>query len=122
MGPLMDVASILVIAGGSSVLTALVTILGNGIFGWAKGRADTGNTNADTSAIFNKIASDLATRDAVRAARDDKRIEKLVEALEHLTDAVDRATPMLERIAINEDELDIARKLRKVNSIARLAI
>lgn len=111
----MDVASILVVAGGSSVLTALVTILGNGIFGWAKGRAD-------TSAIFNKIAADSAQRDAARAERDDKRINKLVEALENLTDAVDRATPMLERLASNDDELDTARKLRKVNSIARLAI
>lgn len=118
----MDLASVLVIAGGSSVVTALVTILGNGIFGWAKGRADTGNTNAATSEIFNKIAADLAVRDAARAERDDKRINKLVEALENLTDAVDRATPMLERLASNENELDVARKLRAVNSVARMAI
>jgi Zn-dependent oligopeptidase len=118
----MDIASVFVVAGGSSVLTALVTILGNGIFGWAKGRADTSNTEASTAAIFNKLAEESATRDAVRAARDDKRIEKLVEALENLTDAVDRVTPMLERCAVDEHERDYARKLRAVNSIARLAI
>lgn len=118
----MDIASILVIAGGSSVVTALVTILGNGLFGWAKGRADTDNSKADTAAIFSKIAAESAARDAIRAARDDKRINKLVEALENLTDAVDRTAPMLERLAANEHEVDIARKLRAVNSVARLAI
>jgi DNA-binding transcriptional regulator GbsR (MarR family) len=118
----MDVASVLALAGGSSVVTALVTILGNGFFGWAKGRADTTKTEASTSEIFNKLAAESAARDAARAQRDDKRINKLVEALENLTDAVDRATPMLERLASNDDELDAARKLRTVNSIARLAI
>lgn len=118
----MDLATILVVAGSSSVLTAAIGVIGNGIFGWAKGRADTGNTNADTAAIFNKLAAESAARDAVRQERDDKRIAKLVEALENLTDAVDRVNPMLERLTSNDSEVDEVRKLRTVNSVARLAI
>ncbi|WP_156448459.1 hypothetical protein [Mycobacterium sp. NAZ190054] len=118
------------IAAGSSVLTAIVTVVGNGIFGWAKGRAETDNTDADTAAIFNKISADLALRDAERAKRDDLRIRTLVSAIEKLTDAVDRVAtaPLLQRIARDSDDAEVVdfhnrlAEMRESNRHARLAI
>lgn len=126
----MDIAAVFAIAAGSSVLTAVVTVVGNGLFGWARGRAEADNTDADTAAIFNKIAADLAVRDAARAKRDDQRIRSLVEAIEKLTDAVDRvaAAPLLQRLMDDSDDpdvVDLSRRLhemRETNSHARLAI
>lgn len=126
----MDLASVFAIAAGSSVITALVTVIGNGIFGWAKGRAEADNTDADTAAIFNKISADLAMRDAERAKRDDTRIRELVGAIEKLTDAVDRVAtaPLLQRIAPDPDDPEVVdfhqrlADMRERNSHARLAI
>ncbi len=130
----MDLASVLAIAAGSSVLTALVTVAGNGIFGWAKGRADAGKTTADTATTYGemyaKMYADFAAIDAVRAKRDDERIGVLVAALENLTDAVDRMVraPLMVRLTDDDDDpmvLDFRKRaaaLRDVNSEARRAI
>lgn len=106
----MDLASVLAIAAGSSVLTAIVTVAGNGVFGWAKGRAD-------VAGLYNKMAADTAVRN-----------RELVAAIEKLTDAVDRVTPLLDRVAgqVGEHESVTLRhhvtQLREANSLARRAI
>ena len=106
----MDLASLLAIAAGSSVLGSLITIMGNGIFGWAKGKAD-------VAGLYNKMAADTAVRN-----------RELVAAIEKLTDAVDRATPMLDRLAsqVGDHESLVLRRhvtqLREANSVARRAI
>ena len=128
----MDLASLFALAAGSSVLGGLVTVLGNGIFGWAKGRADTNRTKADTAVaygeMYGKMYADFAKLDTARAMRDDQRIRELVDAIERLTDSVDRVVPLLDHIAANGEIPDrdnvraIAADLREMNRVARIAI
>lgn len=106
----MDLAQVFAIAAGSSVVTAIVTVIGNGIFGWAKGRAD-------VAGLYNRMAADTAVRN-----------RELVGAIERLTDAVDKVSPLLDRLAsqVGDQESLVLRRhatrLREANSAARQAI
>jgi hypothetical protein len=105
----MDVAAILAIVAGSSVVTALVTTAANGAFGWAKGKAD-------VVSLYTDMAADTAVRN-----------RELVAAIEGLTDAVDRIVPMLEaHIGVSTDDHAFLQgnldALKHANSAARVAI
>ena len=140
---LIDLASMLAIAAGSSVLASVATVLGNGIFGWAKGRADVRQTDAGTERTYGemyaKMYADFAAIDAARAQRDelraqraDQRNDTLVTALENLAAAVEHMVPVLDNLVerfgpqLTEAEIvDISAgraSVRQAASAARQAI
>lgn len=96
----MDLASLIVVAAGSSVLTAIVTVVGNGIFGWAKGRADTDHTEEETRGLTLTNARDQLqqsiesnNRCEQRLKENNTRLLKRDEATYALLEVLDRILP-----------------------------
>lgn len=112
--------------GGMALLLGYAGAALNKFMGLAKSKADVDRSKAETAEIFNKLAADFAQRNAEREAKMELRVQKLVIALDGLTDAVDQVVPLLVTLAspdvVPPETIEKIKALRKANQQARLAM
>lgn len=111
-------------AGGSALLGLIpgLLLLSVNRANATKIHDEAGKERAETAEIFNRLAGEWTTRAAKANEKLEGRISELISALENLTDAVDRVTPLLEAASESPETSERVHVLRLANRGARRAI
>ncbi|MEC4615780.1 hypothetical protein [Tsukamurella tyrosinosolvens] len=103
-------ADLIVALGGGGAIGAIVVALIGAIAGRGKSRAEAAKILTDTAASLTATVSD-------QLAKCNAKVDALQEAVEHLTDRVDEALPLLEA-----DHPQTHRGLRDANAAVKRAL